>query len=89
MDINLFNMGEVEFRCRVIKIEEREPADLTGIDEDTYLGMCSWCKRVDTGAGQWCEIEEAVKALNLFDREKMPLIRHRMCGTCLKKLNEL
>ncbi len=89
MDITLFNMGEVEFRCRVTKIEERDPVDLSGIDEDAYLGMCSWCKRVDIGSGQWSEIEEAVKVLNLFDREKMPLIRHRMCATCLKKLDDL
>lgn len=88
MDISLLNMGEVEYRCRFLRVEGREPVPMAGDDADAHITMCSWCKKVNDG-GQWLELEEAVKALKLFEREKMPLISHGMCDACLNKLQDI
>lgn len=43
--------------------------------------MCSWCKKVALG-GQWHEVEDAVRTLNLFSSHELPRISHGMCPTC-------
>jgi hypothetical protein len=50
-------------------------------DEGDFLTMCAWCDRflVD---GEWVEVEEAVKRLELFRRAKLPLLDHGICPEC-------
>jgi hypothetical protein len=43
--------------------------------------MCSWCKAVDV-EGRWCEVEQAVIALRLFDGDDVPAISHGICPQC-------
>ena len=53
--------------------------------EDDFLPMCAWCDRflVD---GEWVEVEEAAKRLNLFRRPSMPTLDHGICPECNGKL---
>ncbi len=50
-------------------------------DDGEFLSMCAWCDRflVD---GEWVEVEEAAKRLELFRRSRMPTLDHGICPEC-------
>lgn len=50
-------------------------------DDEDSLQMCAWCDRflVD---GEWVEVEEAAKKLELFRRSEMPTLDHGICPQC-------
>lgn len=50
-------------------------------DEADFLTMCAWCDRflVD---GEWVEVEEAAKRLELFRRRELPTLDHSICPEC-------
>lgn len=50
-------------------------------DDEDFLPMCAWCDRflVD---GEWVEVEEAAKRLELFRRSEMPTLDHGICPEC-------
>ena len=48
------------------------------------LRMCSFCKRVDVRQ-HWCEVEDAVGELRLFDSESMPTLSHGVCPGCYRR----
>lgn len=52
-------------------------------DADSYLRICSWCKRVDVGDDVWLEVEDAVRELDLFDDASPPGLDHSICLDCL------
>jgi hypothetical protein len=49
------------------------------------LAMCGWCDRFEVD-GDWVEVEEAAKRLELFRRKEMPALDHRVCPACSKLL---
>lgn len=53
------------------------------------VALCSWCKRVRTAPGVWQEIEDAVRALGLFDEASMPGLTHGICAPCEDALSDL
>jgi hypothetical protein len=48
---------------------------------EDFLTMCAWCDRflVD---GEWVEVEEAAKRLELFRRSELPTLDHGICPEC-------
>jgi hypothetical protein len=54
-------------------------------DEGDFLSMCAWCDRflVD---GEWVEVEEAARRLELFRRTRMPTLDHGICPQCSGQL---
>lgn len=75
----------VLFSARVRSEEERDPpqplldpAAPRGADR---LAMCGWCDRFEV-AGEWVEVEEAARRLELFDRPEMPSLNHGICPDC-------
>jgi hypothetical protein len=54
-------------------------------DDDDFLPMCAWCDRFLV-EGEWVEVEEAAKRLELFRRSKMPTLDHGICPQCSGQL---
>jgi len=52
---------------------------------DDALAMCGWCDRFEVN-GEWVEVEEAAKRLELFRRNEMPELDHGICPVCSKLL---
>lgn len=52
-----------------------DPAAPRGRDR---LPMCAWCDRFEVD-GDWVEVEEAAKRLELFRRHQMPALEHTVC----------
>jgi hypothetical protein len=52
---------------------------------DDALPMCGWCDRFEAD-GDWVEVEEAAKRLELFRRNEMPALDHGICPACSKLL---
>jgi hypothetical protein len=80
----------VLFSARLRSEEDREdPQPLfdpnAARDNDDFLPMCAWCDRflVD---GEWVEVEEAAKRLELFRRSELPTLDHGICPTCSGQL---
>jgi hypothetical protein len=53
--------------------------------DNSLVRMCAWCKKVDVNAA-WVEVEEAVRALRLFERDRVPGITHTICESCSEKV---
>jgi hypothetical protein len=80
----------VLFSARLREEEEREePQPLLDPEapreEGDLLTMCAWCDRFLV-AGEWVEVEEAAKRLELFRRSQMPLLDHGICPQCSGQL---
>jgi hypothetical protein len=80
----------VLFSARLRSEEEREEPQplfdpLAARDDDDFLPMCAWCDRflVD---GEWVEVEEAAKRLELFRRSELPTLDHGICPQCSGQL---
>jgi hypothetical protein len=83
--------GEVQFESRTVREEERphqELLDRRAQRTDDLLRICGWCKRMDVGEGRWGEVEEAVAAFRLFERQALPKLTHGMCEPCFKTMSE-
>jgi len=49
------------------------------------LPMCGWCDRFEVG-GEWVEVEEAARRLQLFNRPELPPLSHGVCPECSELL---
>jgi hypothetical protein len=45
------------------------------------LAMCGWCDRFEV-EGEWVEVEEAARRLELFNRPELPSLSHGICPDC-------
>jgi hypothetical protein len=63
--------------------EEPQPLFDPGVprDDGDFLPMCAWCDRFLV-EGEWVEVEEAAKRLELFRRREMPMLDHGICPEC-------
>ncbi|MBM3820010.1 MAG: hypothetical protein FJW14_13470 [Acidimicrobiia bacterium] len=50
------------------------------------LRMCGWCKSVDV-AGRWCEVEDAVAEMRMFERGCLPPVTHGICPQCKERVS--
>jgi len=79
--------GSCKLTSVVLREELREPVALMGEsaprdDDEELLHMCSWCKKIGLPEERWVEIEDAVRALDLFAYKDIPRITHGMCPDC-------
>lgn len=80
----------VMFSAKLRAEEEREePQPLfdpnVPRDNGDFLPMCAWCDRFLV-EGEWVEVEEAAKRLELFRRSEMPVLDHGICPQCSGQL---
>ena len=91
MEIRPAPSSGLQLRTRVVRLEPRERSPLLdrAVPRDGgLLRMCSWCKGVEV-EGRWCEVEEAVAALRLFERDALPAITHGVCPPCQRGIEAL
>jgi hypothetical protein len=70
------------------RLRAEEPRDLPQLlleptmprGEET-LEMCGWCDRFEI-EGEWLEVEEVTRRLQLFARPELPAISHGICPDC-------
>lgn len=73
------------------RTEPRDGMPLLAADQprdDRFLTMCGWCQRVHLDE-RWVELEEAVTALRLFERARLPRVSHGICESCQRAMEEL
>lgn len=80
--------GGVAFEVRVIAVQARPAVVLLdcGTPRRGMVRMCSWCKRLPVPSGEWLEVEDAVKVLDLLDRTPLPAITHGICPQCYERV---
>jgi hypothetical protein len=52
---------------------------------EEILEMCGWCDRFEVD-GEWVEVEEAAKRLELFNKPELPAFSHGICPDCNEML---
>ena len=78
----------VEFCSQVVRTESRKPVVLLKNDierSDEFVRICSRCKKIAVSDTEWTEVESAIIKLNLFEKERMPQLTHRLCQSCYDK----
>ncbi len=79
----------VLFSARLRSEEERDAPqpllDSGAPRSDETVEMCGWCDRFEVD-GEWVEVEEAVKRLQLFNRPVLPALSHGICPECNEML---
>jgi hypothetical protein len=65
-----------------VKWDEPQPLlDPRTPRDEHFLPMCAWCDRFLV-EGEWVEVEEAAKRLELFRRSELPSLDHSICPRC-------
>ena len=85
MEISCLRGDDIQFQSRVLRQEFRPAVgvlEASGRKSDQFLRICSWCKKIWVPTGQWEEIEEAVKSLDLFASDQLPQLTHGICDSC-------
>lgn len=66
--------------------EERQPLlDPEAPRGEEVLTMCGWCDHFEVD-GEWVEVEEAARRLELFGRPELPALSHGICPVCNEML---
>lgn len=88
MDIRIVahRSGRVVLFSARLRSEERREEPQPILDPraphgEDFLTMCAWCDRFLV-AGEWIEVEEAAKRLELFRRSVLPSLDHGICPEC-------
>jgi hypothetical protein len=88
MDIRIVadRSGRVVMFSARLRAEEPRPEPQPILDPraprgDDFLTMCAWCDRFLLD-GEWVEVEEAAKRLELFRRSELPTLDHGICPEC-------
>lgn len=72
----------VLFAAKLLNEEEREAQPLLDPGRPrgggVPLPMCAWCDRFELD-GEWVEVEEAARRLQLFRRSELPPVEHTVC----------
>lgn len=85
LEIEALGTGGLQLTSRLLR---REPRDYSAVldselrHSDEVLVICGWCKRVETTAGEWLEVEGAIPLLGLFEPEPTPKLEHATCESC-------
>jgi hypothetical protein len=77
--------GHIEFLCRTIRVDTREPVDLLRGDvarTDRLIRICSFCKKVAVAADEWIDTEKAIERMALFIENTLPRLSHGVCPSC-------
>ncbi|MGB5277098.1 MAG: hypothetical protein WBO73_19740 [Gammaproteobacteria bacterium] len=86
------DLGQVEFRSRVLQLERREPVNLFDPcylkRSSEILKVCGWCKAVWIGH-DWVEVEQAVERLGLLTAAVLPQISHGICPSCSQRMGRV
>ncbi len=91
MEISCVSPELIQFKSWMLKEEKREPVTLLNSEAkrlDTFLTICSWCKKVQMEDKHWEEVEEAVKKLGLFSDMYLPKLTHGVCPVCKESILE-
>jgi hypothetical protein len=77
----------IAYHTRILRSALRIPIrwlEETSDSAAEMVRMCSWCKKVlDRAAGNWIELEEAVRLHGWLQRPRPPAITHGICPMCL------
>ncbi len=92
MEISALRTDHVRFATSVMKAVPRRDPTMAFSETQSSLDplmVCSWCGRVRVNAQQWMDVDAAVSAEKIFEREHLPPISHGICGDCLESIGGL
>ncbi|MBW7957640.1 MAG: hypothetical protein H3C68_07075 [Deltaproteobacteria bacterium] len=82
MEIRPHPDDSIDFVCTTLKTETRTPVAFIDPDVDRsneWRTICSWCKRIKMPNGEWVELDDGIRKLDLFGTKKPPRMSHGIC----------
>ena len=92
LDLTPLANGGVELTARLIREEPRERVALLDADvprSAETLPICSQCKRIAGPEGEWIEVEDGIRRLDLFGAGLLPRLTHVLCDACLASFENI
>ncbi len=89
MTVVPLDRGAVEFQSRLLREEPRGTVALLSSEVprvETFVRVCSWCKKLDAGRDHWVEVEEALPSLGIMNKTKLPRLTHGACPQCYERM---
>jgi hypothetical protein len=80
-----FEDSGVVFRSELLRTESRETVTLLKSDverSDTFVSICSGCKKIKVSDMKWEEPDIAINTLKIFEYEPVPQLSHGICKSC-------
>lgn len=88
MTIKPMQNKHVLFENELIEVQERQPVsinyDETDPSENSFLVMCSWCKKIKSD-DEWVDMEMYLNLNQFLNNEINLRITHGVCGECEQK----
>jgi hypothetical protein len=78
----------LEFQSKILRTISREPIVLLENNRecsDSFVKMCSVCKKIAVSDSEWEETDLAINSLQLFDYKQLPQISHGLCQSCFNE----
>jgi len=92
LELTPLGQGHVELTARLLRKEARDRVALLDADvprSNDTLPICSQCKRIQGSEQEWVEVEEGIKALDLFGGGLLPRLTHVLCDACLASFQNI
>jgi hypothetical protein len=89
MTISPEDHGQLLYECVLVRAEPCRRLALFDTQQeraDSFLTLCSCCKRALIEPAGWLDIEDAVARLGVFAQESVPQLRHTVCSRCADTL---
>src|SRR5260370_24213913 len=83
MEVRAVGDGTLECRNQTVLVERRAPASAPETDDrsQSFLTLCSWCKKAKLPEGAWVDVEAAAQRMELF-LGVAPQLTHGVCPSC-------
>lgn len=92
MTIRCLGSGHLMYTCVLLRTEPQDQLNLIDAQQphsDEWVTLCSVCKRGLLESVGWLEATDFATRLRLFERSKLPQVRHKLCPNCAKSLGAL
>jgi hypothetical protein len=85
MTITREDAGRLMYESLLIRVEPRRRLGMLDSQQplsNSFVTMCSFCKRGLLESAGWLEVEDLCVRLQLFEAAKAPRLRHTVCPDC-------
>ncbi|MEQ8667579.1 MAG: hypothetical protein RIC12_00315 [Pirellulales bacterium] len=92
MTIRSLTAGHLEYSCVLLQSEPQAELKLIDVQQsnsEEWVTMCSICKRGLLESIGWLEAIDFATRLRLFEKSELPRVRHNLCPSCAKSLEEI
>ena len=89
MTIAFAEADQLIYESHILRVEPQRPLVVLDADQQrsqSFLTICSCCKKAMLESVGWLEIEEFVLAMGILESDNIPQLCHSICPECFKTI---